>query len=172
MSDLISNLTKQNIYITLVNGADLEVIAPDERWDSGLEGYLKSYKQELINELVKDNNLPARQEDFKNIEHNTPATTATTATNGTNSAIPFATSLLQTATKHSMGDTGNIVNSYRSFGCWLDQLKQCATNEQVFSLLDEFRPLSWSDDERAKMSHAYINRLNFLNSNNGNKLCK
>jgi hypothetical protein len=42
---------------------------------------------------------------------------------------------------------------------WLDQIKQCTTKDKIFSLLDQFRLLSWTDDERAFVSRAYQRQL-------------
>jgi hypothetical protein len=162
MSDLISNLDKKNIRITLVDGSDLDVTAPDEIWDNGLEDYLKSHKQELINELIQDRELPTGQEEVRNTEHGNLATTATIATNRTDSAIPLATLGLQVATRHPMGDTDNTANKCSSLQSWIERVEQAQSQIEIFDILTSFRPLDWSDEQRAKMSRAYIHRLEAL----------
>jgi len=155
MSNLISNLAKKNIHITLVGGSDLDVTATDETWDNGLEDYLKSHKQELINELIQDRKLPTGQEEVRNTEHGSLATTATAATNRTGSADPLATNWLQVATPHPVGDTDNTANKRSSLPWWIERVKQAQSQQEIFDILTRFRPLDWSDEQRAQMSHAY-----------------
>ncbi len=39
---------------------------------------------------------------------------------------------------------------------WIEQVRQCNTQQEVFSILDEFHRLEWNDNERALMSRIYI----------------
>jgi hypothetical protein len=39
---------------------------------------------------------------------------------------------------------------------WLDRLQKCKSRPELFQLLDEFRPLEWSDEQRAVMAKAYM----------------
>lgn len=45
---------------------------------------------------------------------------------------------------------------------WLNRIRQAETRAQVFSILDEFRPLSWTDEERSQMAKLYIRLLDGL----------
>lgn len=45
---------------------------------------------------------------------------------------------------------------------WLVRVRSSASQAEVFDLLDKFRPLPWSDEQRALISRAYINRLEAL----------
>jgi hypothetical protein len=45
---------------------------------------------------------------------------------------------------------------------WLDQLRSCQTRDEVFSLVSRFRTLSWTDEQRAVMSRAYVPFLTHL----------
>jgi hypothetical protein len=45
---------------------------------------------------------------------------------------------------------------------WLNRIRQAETRAQVFAVLDEFRPLSWSDEERSQMAKLYIRLLDGL----------
>jgi len=42
---------------------------------------------------------------------------------------------------------------------WLDRLGQAKSREEIFRLVDQFRVLSWSDEQRAKMAKAYMRAL-------------
>ena len=42
---------------------------------------------------------------------------------------------------------------------WLARVQQCQSRAQVFQLLDEFRPLDWTDEQRAMMGKTYIRLL-------------
>lgn len=45
---------------------------------------------------------------------------------------------------------------------WLNRIRQAETRAQVFAILDEFRPLPWTDEERAQMAKLYIRLLDAL----------
>lgn len=45
---------------------------------------------------------------------------------------------------------------------WLMRVHEAKTRAEVFRLLDEFRPLNWTDDQRALMSRTYIRALEHL----------
>jgi len=42
---------------------------------------------------------------------------------------------------------------------WLKRVQKASSRPAVFKLLDEFRPLPWTDEQRASMGRAYIRRL-------------
>ena len=42
---------------------------------------------------------------------------------------------------------------------WLERLASARSCQDVFQLLDAFRLLAWSDEDRARMSRAYIRVL-------------
>jgi hypothetical protein len=42
---------------------------------------------------------------------------------------------------------------------WLVKIRQAKSHQEVFQLLDEFRPLEWSDEQRAAMAKAYMKVL-------------
>lgn len=52
----------------------------------------------------------------------------------------------------------------KSLKDWLALVQQVNTREEIFALLDRFRPLSWTDTERATMSVAYIRHLYAIDS--------
>lgn len=39
---------------------------------------------------------------------------------------------------------------------WLDRVSRASTRKQVFEILNEFRTLSWSDEECSQMAKHYI----------------
>ncbi len=45
---------------------------------------------------------------------------------------------------------------------WIERIKQCQSIENVFVLMDQFRPLPWTDQQRAQVCKVYINRLDLL----------
>lgn len=45
---------------------------------------------------------------------------------------------------------------------WFNAVQCCKSATEVFALLDKFRPLEWTDEQRAQMSRAYITRLSQL----------
>jgi hypothetical protein len=47
---------------------------------------------------------------------------------------------------------------------WFHLIRQATTKEEVFRILDDFRPLKWSDEQRASISRWYNGRLDFLRS--------
>lgn len=49
---------------------------------------------------------------------------------------------------------------------WLACINETTCTEEVFEILDEFRPLSWTDQERASMSKVYMRQLDQLNQQN------
>jgi hypothetical protein len=51
---------------------------------------------------------------------------------------------------------------------WLERVLTAQTEEEIFAILDEFRPLLWSDDERASMAKTYNAKLYQINANQGN----
>ncbi len=59
---------------------------------------------------------------------------------------------------------------------WLERMIATQSNEEVFAILDEFRPLLWSDDERASMAKIYNAKLHQIRMNqeidNGKRLEK
>ncbi len=48
---------------------------------------------------------------------------------------------------------------------WLERILNSNTAEEIFAIVDEFRPLPWSDDERAKIAKIYNAKLYQLNTN-------
>lgn len=53
-----------------------------------------------------------------------------------------------------------------SLNHWLACIRETTCTEEVFEILDEFRPLSWTDQERASMSQVYMRQLDQLNHQN------
>lgn len=45
---------------------------------------------------------------------------------------------------------------------WLLKMERAASCKEVFELLDQFRPLDWTDEQRAAMAHAYMRVLEKL----------
>ena len=39
---------------------------------------------------------------------------------------------------------------------WLKKVQAAKSRANVFAILDEFRPLAWTDDQRAAMARAYM----------------
>lgn len=46
-----------------------------------------------------------------------------------------------------------------SLDSWIERVRGAANAENLWVILDEFRTVEWTDQERAKMSHAYMQRL-------------
>lgn len=42
---------------------------------------------------------------------------------------------------------------------WLKRIRQARTKDEIFTILDKYRPLNWTDQQRAQMSQTYIPRL-------------
>ena len=42
---------------------------------------------------------------------------------------------------------------------WLERVRKAANAREVFAILEEFRPLSWSAEQRASMAKAYVRVL-------------
>jgi hypothetical protein len=42
---------------------------------------------------------------------------------------------------------------------WIDRVRAAGSADNLFGILDEFRTVDWTDEERMKMSHAYMQRL-------------
>src|SRR5438067_10708945 len=45
---------------------------------------------------------------------------------------------------------------------WIDRMKCCRIQREVFEILEQFRQQTWTDLERSMMSHAYIRVLEHL----------
>jgi hypothetical protein len=50
----------------------------------------------------------------------------------------------------------------KDFQSWLERVKVAASGQEVFQIVDEFRPGDWTDEERALMSKTYIGALSRL----------
>lgn len=48
---------------------------------------------------------------------------------------------------------------------WIVKFKQAHSREEIFALLDEFRHLEWTDEQRATISRLYIRLLEKVKSN-------
>ncbi len=46
---------------------------------------------------------------------------------------------------------------------WVARVRKATSQTEIFQILDDFRPLDWSDQQRAQMSKAYLPRLDRLN---------
>ena len=42
---------------------------------------------------------------------------------------------------------------------WITRVQKAGTAKDVLVILDEFRPLSWTNDDRARMAKAYVRVL-------------
>src|SRR5262245_54433532 len=42
---------------------------------------------------------------------------------------------------------------------WIEKVKKSRSREAILALVEEFRPLSWTDDERATMAKCYIRQI-------------
>lgn len=47
----------------------------------------------------------------------------------------------------------------KSVDSWIDRVRAAGSADNLWVILDEFRLVDWTDEERAKMSHAYMQRL-------------
>lgn len=45
---------------------------------------------------------------------------------------------------------------------WLDRVIRAGTTDDVLAIVESFRPLSWTDQERSRMSRTYIARIDSL----------
>ena len=55
-------------------------------------------------------------------------------------------------------------NKEHNLDYWLNFIQRATTRNEIFHILDQFRPLPWTDRERAQISQAYIKRLETLAS--------
>ncbi len=55
-----------------------------------------------------------------------------------------------------------IIQCLKALNNWIERVKQAQSQQEIFDILTRFRPLDWSDEQRAKMSRAYIHRLEVL----------
>lgn len=39
---------------------------------------------------------------------------------------------------------------------WMEKISKAKTRKEIFSILDQFRVLEWTDDERARIAKHYI----------------
>ena len=46
-----------------------------------------------------------------------------------------------------------------SLDSWIERIRAVGSVDNLWALLDEFRRDDWTDTERAKMSHAYMQKL-------------
>ena len=52
---------------------------------------------------------------------------------------------------------------------WLTEVQAAKTRQEVFTILDQFRALSWTDVERASMARLYMRVLEKLKDEPGSK---
>lgn len=57
-----------------------------------------------------------------------------------------------------------MAQSQNDLDLWLQKLSQAKNKQQIFQILDEFRLLEWTDEQRALMSKAYIRLLEGISS--------
>lgn len=50
---------------------------------------------------------------------------------------------------------------------WFKRVQGAKSRSEVFSILDEFRPLPWADEERSLMAKLYIRVLDSLPDDSG-----
>ncbi len=48
---------------------------------------------------------------------------------------------------------------------WLDRIRAADSITLVLAIVEEFRPLEWSDTERSQMSKVYIRKIDSLSGN-------
>lgn len=53
-------------------------------------------------------------------------------------------------------------NQSEGIDSWLSKIMRADTADDVLNIVDSFRPLPWTDEERARMSRTYMARLNGL----------
>ncbi|MBX9878850.1 MAG: hypothetical protein K2Y22_10375 [Candidatus Obscuribacterales bacterium] len=49
-----------------------------------------------------------------------------------------------------------------TLGHWLARIQAAESKDEILSLLDDFRSLAWTDEQRAQMSQTYIRSLDWL----------
>lgn len=42
---------------------------------------------------------------------------------------------------------------------WLERLSRAKTKSEIYAILDEFRPLNWTDEQRSAVSRFYMRML-------------
>jgi hypothetical protein len=55
-----------------------------------------------------------------------------------------------------------VPDNAQQIGYWLKRIQEAKTYEEVFAVLDEFRPGKWVDNERALMFKTYTRVLSKL----------
>ncbi|MBK7745687.1 MAG: hypothetical protein IPP57_02685 [Candidatus Obscuribacter sp.] len=50
---------------------------------------------------------------------------------------------------------------------WFKRIQGAKKRSEVFAILDEFRPLPWSDEERSQIAKLYIRLLDLLPEESG-----
>lgn len=65
------------------------------------------------------------------------------------------------------GDTERYKSDLRY---WIKSIRHATTEHEIFSLLNEFQTMRWSDEQRAQIAHIYHRQLEVLTkeSTNGN----
>jgi hypothetical protein len=48
---------------------------------------------------------------------------------------------------------------------WVDRIKTASSPEEIFAILDEFRPLNWTDRQRSEIARVYMRRIEVLGTN-------
>ncbi len=52
---------------------------------------------------------------------------------------------------------------------WLERILKAGSTEEVFGVVEEFRPLPWTDEERSSMSKTYNAKLSQFNTSSHGK---
>ena len=60
-----------------------------------------------------------------------------------------------------------IIEALMELSYWTSRVYRAASRDQVLSIVDEFRPLPWTDEQRSQMSRAYVGRLENLANKEG-----
>ncbi len=47
---------------------------------------------------------------------------------------------------------------------WLDRIARAKTQQQMYEILDEFKPLAWNDDQRSTVAKLYMRLIPALPS--------
>ncbi len=47
---------------------------------------------------------------------------------------------------------------------WLDRIAKAKTQKQMFEILEEFKPLTWNDDQRSTVAKLYMRLIDNLPS--------
>ena len=55
-----------------------------------------------------------------------------------------------------------MTQSQQDLDQWLIRVRQAKSRPEVLKLLDEFRPLTWTDEQRSVMGKAYVRVLDGL----------